>query len=346
MMQQLEFDQIEGIPLPSQNSVFFGHEVIIHFLQKMRRDNRLHHALLFTGPKGTGKATLAFHLTWNILASTSENFILPDLSSTLWRTISRKAHPDMRHVMRGYDTKAGKFHKTITVEDIRCVANFLQKAPSKGGWRVIIIDSADDMNCHADNALLKMLEEPPDKTLFILIFHKMCRLSPTIQSRCQSIIFKPLGDIQMQQALTVVAGTIGFNAEHLHTSDLLRHSSGSVRRAILILTSGGLEIARIIDKAFFSPVFPVTSVHQLASMLSGRNTTVQFNFFLDYLTGFLAKRACKAVFSRKKRQAILLSHLWQEIQHDTTEVLAYGLDKKQFIIVTLQKVYSLLHEEV
>jgi len=348
VMQPVEFDYIEGIPLPSQNPGFFGHEEVIGFLQQMRAGGRLHHALLFEGVQGAGKATLAFHLAWNILANADNDFMQPDVSSPAWSKIGQGAHPGLLHISRGFDISAGKFRSAITVDDIRRITRFLQHTASdNNGWRIVIVDPADDMNRSAANALLKTLEEPPVRTLFILVSHNPGRLLPTIRSRCQPIIFKPLGEAEMRQVLSSVAGSAGFDVNDPQAGELISRSEGSARQAIVILTSGGLEIAGTVDDILASQTFPVSTVHRLASALSGRTATaaVQFDFFLDYLLlGILATNARNKAVSGLPGQAGELAQFWQKIQQDTTKALAYNLDRKQLVIVVLQKVYSFLRK--
>lgn len=343
VMQPLAFDYIEGIPSSSQNPEFFGHESVVRFLQQIHGEGRLHHALLFEGPQGTGKATLAFHLVWNILADTGKDFVHPDISCPVWSKIGQGTHPGLLHVSRSYDVKTQKFRNAITVEDIRRIARFLQQTASDNGWRIVIIDPADDMNRNAANAVLKTLEEPPVKTLFILISHNPGRLLPTIRSRCHSVAFKPLGDAEMCQALSYVAGPIGFNADNPQAEILINRSEGSVRQAALILTSGGLEIADTVDDILGATVLCVRDSHRLASVLSGRDAAVQFDFFLDYLMGILAKNAHDQAIAGNLVRAGQLSQFWQTLQQNVMEALDYNLDKKQLVIVILQKVYGFLH---
>ncbi|RCL04061.1 MAG: DNA polymerase III subunit delta' [Candidatus Tokpelaia sp. JSC189] len=343
MIQRLVFNHIEGIPLPSQNFNFFGHDSVVSLLQQMRSESKLHHALLFKGRQGIGKATLAFHLAWNILADTGQNFMHPDSSSPVWSKIRQNAHPGLLYVFRSYDMKAEKFRSAITIEDIRRITRFLQQTASGNGWRIVIIDPADDMNRNAANALLKTLEEPPAKTLFILISHNPGRLPPTIRSRCQPVVFKPLENAEIYQVLSYIAGPIGFDANKPQAEILINCSEGSVRQAILILISDGMKITRTVDDILSASAFPVCDTHRLASVVSARDSAVQFDFFLDYLTGIIAKSAREQAIVGNLAEAEQFSQFWQALQQDMKEVIDYNLDKKQMVIVILQKVYSFLH---
>lgn len=340
----MEFDHIEGILSASQNSRFFGHAAVTGLLRQMCAEGRLHHALLFEGLQGIGKATLAFHLAWNMLTETGRNFMHPDISSPAWRRIGQGAHPGLLHISRGYDIKTQKFRTAITIEDIRRIARFLQQTAADNGWRIVIVDPADDMNRNAANALLKTLEEPPAKTLFILISHNPGRVLPTIRSRCQPLTFKPLADSDLRQALSLIAAPADFNAEDPQTAELIRRSEGSVRQAVMILASGGLEIAHAVDDIMASPDFSVASAHRLAAALSRRDAAVQFDFFLDYLTHFLGERARKTALAGQAAEAGRISLFWQKIQQENTAAFAYNLDKKQHAIVLLQKIHGFVHD--
>src|SRR5690606_35641741 len=158
---------------------------------------KLHHALLLAGPQGIGKATLSFHLAYHLFSNRrteGEGVFLadPDPASQAFRLIAQGAHPSLLHLTRPFMEKERKFRTVITVEEIRRLSRFLSMTSFDGGYRVVIVDPAEDMNTSAANALLKSLEEPPPRTIFILITHSPGRLLPTIRSRCQTMRLQPL----------------------------------------------------------------------------------------------------------------------------------------------------------
>ena len=202
-------DTLPGIPDPAGNPFLFGHEEQADGLAAAFQSGKMHHALLFTGPPGIGKATLAFHLAWHLLkvrdpSNAPERLVAPDTGSAIWRQVASGAHPGVLHLTRPFDEKNKKFKQVITVDEIRRVGRFLSRTAHDGGYRVVIIDSADDMNTNAANALLKNLEEPPRATLFILISHSPGRLLPTIRSRCQVLRFQPLGEGDLAKVLEAI----------------------------------------------------------------------------------------------------------------------------------------------
>ncbi|RCL03613.1 MAG: DNA polymerase III subunit delta' [Candidatus Tokpelaia sp. JSC161] len=309
----------------------------------MREANRLHHALLLKGPIGIGKATLAFHLSWNMLMKNTE-FLIPDVSSSMWTFIAKGLHPDFLYISRAYDMKNRNFSDFILVEDIRRISKFLHHTSSNDyGWRIVIIDSADDMNRHAAHALLKILEEPPPRTLFLLISHIPGRLFPTLVSRCQSIVFKSLKPTEIDQGLASLSERFRFDYSQISFDDLIKFSEGSLARAIFLI-SAGFEIIECVNAIFASPVFAIDLIHRLIGMLNFHDVVIRFDFFLDYLIDFFAKSAFDAVFSGSLNQARKLSSFWIEVEKDISNCRIYNLDKNQFVIILMEKLYVFLRK--
>jgi len=341
-----EYDDIEGIIHPAQNPVLFGHEEIIQCLIQMRTGNRLHHALLFEGAQGIGKASLAFHLAWQILADRpADSFAFIDENCPHWRQIALGCHPGLLHISRPFDAKTAKFRNAITVDEMRKVNHFMHHAQANHGWRIVIIDPADDMNRNSANALLKILEEPPHKALFLLISHHKGRLLPTIRSRCQSLHFKPLGRDDLIRALEKVAAPIGFGQDRQEDDQLIEKAQGSVRQAAMLLAYGGVEIAQALDDFLQEDDFNLGLAQQLAGVLSSRDAQVQFDHFTDYLLHQLGERAHHYALTGNVSMAERLALLWQQLSGEIMEALAYNLDKKHFILVLLTKLHNALHPE-
>lgn len=205
---------------PRDNPYLIGHEKAEKFvLDAWKRDN-LHQALLITGEKGIGKATLAYRIARFLLSANNnnrDNYNTLEISPTsnTFKQISSGAHPDFKVVERGYiktdrqkivkAVQSGNYLSSeelselkksaeIVVDDVREVNSFLSKSSADGNWRVVLIDSVDEMNRSSANAILKILEEPPHKTLMLLVSHNPELLLPTIRSRCAKLELKPLDD--------------------------------------------------------------------------------------------------------------------------------------------------------
>ena len=215
------------------------------------RAGKLPHALLLAGPHGIGKATLAFHLAHHLLKHPAfehapAELSAPDPASPLFRQIAIGAHPSVLHLTRPPNEKTKGFKTVLTVDEIRKVNRFLSMTSHDGSYRVVIVDPADDMNINAANALLKNLEEPPSRTVFILIAHSPGGLLPTIRSRCQMVRLAPLSADDLVTALEASdRRCLGRGAAG---AALAERAGGSARMAILLTQYGGLEIAEAIDR--------------------------------------------------------------------------------------------------
>lgn len=336
-------DSIEGVPEPAASAYLTGHDEIAGFLAQAYREGRMHHALLFEGEQGIGKATLAFHLAGHMLghgerASAPETIDAPDFSKPLWRQIAGGMHPAVLHINRPFDQKTGKFRTGITVEEIRRVTHFLTRTASDNAWRIVIVDPADDMNRNAANALLKTLEEPPARALFILIAHSSGRLLPTIRSRCQSLSFKPLDARAMTNALAHIGPNIGLDSGAV-TPALLERSEGSVRKALLLVAHGGLEISDTVDAILEGGVFDLPKAQALGGVLSGRESEVQYELFRDYLMGRIAAEARRHAEAGQSVEADRWARFWSALVRETVEAETYNLDRRQAVSILLEKAH-------
>ena len=191
-----EVDRQDGTNHPRHTKILYGHKTSqLDFLDAFNT-NRLHHAWMISGPRGIGKATLGYKISKFILSrNQSSELINNELQNTLdipldhpvSKRIDALGEPNLYLVRRIWDEKLKKFKQNITVDEIRKLKNFFNMSATDGGWRVAIIDSADEMNNSAANALLKILEEPKLNTYFFLISHQPSSLLSTIKSRCLKI---------------------------------------------------------------------------------------------------------------------------------------------------------------
>ncbi len=212
---------------PRDNSYLLGHEEAENFLLEAWKNNSLHNSWLFSGVEGIGKATLAYKFARFLLSadtSRKDQYVSLDVSpdNQVFKLVSNNAHPDLKIIERDYtDADRRKIIKAIKdgeqlsgeemqglkrsafirVDDVRTINEFLSKKSSQDGWRVVIVDSIDDMNTASANAILKILEEPPHQTVLLLISHNPNRLLPTIKSRCAKLLLKPLNDANLGSLL-------------------------------------------------------------------------------------------------------------------------------------------------
>ena len=236
------------VPAPRANSDLFGHETAESALRRLFEAGRLPHALLLCGPRGIGKATFAFRLARFILASEGsqrgllgENdgdglAVAPD--GALFRRVAAGGHADLLTIERGYDPRRRRLRGEIVVDDTRQIVTFLRLTAAEGGWRVVVVDGADEMNRSAANALLKILEEPPRRALLLLVAHSPGRLLPTIRSRCRRFPLAPLAPATVHRLL-------GRYRPDLSTAEidaLTALAGGSIGRALDLAAAGGVEL--------------------------------------------------------------------------------------------------------
>ncbi len=240
--------RVPGAPHPRDTGYLIGQDAAQAAFLDGFTSGRLHHAWLITGPRGVGKATLAWRIARFLLTTPDPDpedmFGAPVPTSLdapedhpIARRIAAGAEPGLKSVHRSIDEKSKRLRKQIVVEDIRDMASFFQLSATDGGRRVVIIDAADDMNVNAANALLKMLEEPPDRTTLLLICHQPSRLLPTIRSRCRTLRLGPLNADQMAQAMAQAGVDPGPDA-----SALAELSAGSVGEALRLALLDGLKL--------------------------------------------------------------------------------------------------------
>jgi DNA polymerase-3 subunit delta' len=203
----------------------------------------------------------------------------------------------------------------------------------------VIVDPADDMNVNAANALLKTLEEPPARTLFVLISHSLGALLPTIRSRCQTVKLKPLPPAVLLQALK------SLNAEMPETEAALNaladRAGGSVRDALLLTQYGGLDIAEAVSDAVSAKAFAVASAARVADAVGGRDNAVQFSIFNQTVLDLIARKAHIAATQDQLETAHRYSEFWRETDRMIFDTDTYNLDKRQHVMGLLRRMWQI-----
>ena len=263
-------DKLDGYPHPQDTTHLIGHEEAeARFLDNFQ-SGRFHHAWLITGARGVGKATFAYRAAKFLLSQQAseggglfgplETLDVP-VDDPALSLIHAGSHPGLAVLRRQYDTKGKKFYTAIRVDDVRALSPFFQLTASDGSWRIVIVDSVDDMIPSAANAILKTLEEPPKKTLFLLLSHTPAGLLPTIRSRCRQLALRPLDDTNMRKVLAPHSETL--SPEQLDM--LLTLAEGSPGKALRLLEAGGLEIfTALLDIFREYPRLDAEKLHALA----------------------------------------------------------------------------------
>ncbi|ESY74871.1 DNA polymerase III subunit delta' [Mesorhizobium sp. LNHC252B00] len=303
-----QHDTLDGVPEPSETPRLVGHRQAADMLTAAYRAGKLPHALIFSGPIGIGKAT------------------------------TRRSSDLVLHLTRPLNDKTKSFKTVVTVDEIRKVSRFLSLTSHDGSYRVVIVDPADDMNTNAANALLKNLEEPPARTLFILIVHAPGSLLPTIRSRCQVVRLTPLDADDLMAVLETT--------EPLPPDDpaaraaLVGRAGGSARNAILLTQYGGLEIASTLDALVTGRKSDVGGAFRLAEAVAGRDQAIQFDIFNRRALDLLSDAASQAALAGDLARAKTLSDTWHEALDAISETDTYNLDKKQHALTMIDRLNS------
>ena len=339
----VEYDSLDGVPEPSETLRMFGHTQQAEQLTAAYKAGKLPHALVFAGPRGIGKAALAFQFAHYLLANRNRSTAPAtleerDARSPLFRQIASGAHPSVLHLTRPLNEKTKAFKTALTVDEIRRVGQFLSMTAHDGGYRVVIVDAADDMNVNAANALLKNLEEPPAQTVFVLIAHSLGRLLPTIRSRCQIVRFQPLEVDDLLRALAAA----GKAPEAKDEKELIARAQGSVRSAIMLTEYGGVEIADALDKLVAARTPTAADSHRLADAVAGRDQTISFGIFNEHALAILAKAASDAASQGDSARADSISEAWQNSRIAIQETETYNLDRKQHVLSMIARLNDTL----
>lgn len=338
-----QYDSLPEIADPAENSALVGHNLEAEKLINAYRIGRLHHALMVCGPRGIGKATFAFalarHLLQNPVQSEAPDVLTqPDQNSSVFRQVASGAHPGLLHLTRPLDKDGKKFKTAITVDEIRRVSKFLSMTSHDGSYRIVIVDPADDMNTSAANALLKNLEEPPQKTLFVLISHAPGRLLATIRSRCQMVRLHPLGDDDLMIVLDALGETTPTDGERKKVLAAL--AAGSPRNALLLTRYGGLELTETLDSLLAGPELDIAKALKLAEAVSGRDADIQFSIVNDAILGRIADRARKMAAEGDTGESARWSDVWHQASDEIRQTSIFNLDKKQHLLGLIAKLHG------
>lgn len=240
-----EPDRAPGCPAPRESHDLFGHENAERAFETALKSDHLHHAWLLAGPRGIGKATLAYRMARRVLgakAGPAHGVLGTDPHDPVSMRIAAMSHGDLLVLRRPYDDKRKRWRTEITVNEARRMAGLFQTRAAEGGWRVCIVDAADDLNLNAANAILKTLEEPPDRALVILVAHAPGRLPATIRSRCRRLDLRALSD-EVTRKIAMSHGASEVDAELAS-----KLASGSPGRALAIASAGGGALWQEVDQ--------------------------------------------------------------------------------------------------
>lgn len=346
---------------PRANNELVGQTAAEQTLHRAWATGKLAHAYLLSGPRGIGKATLAYRFARFVLGRNrggegglfaaaqpiAADSLKVEPSDPVFRRVAAGSHADLLTVEPSYDEKRKRKREEIVVGDVRRIANFFSLTAAESGWRIAIVDSADDLNRNAANALLKILEEPPPRGVLLLVAHAPGRLLATIRSRCRKLTLQPLPE-------SSVASIVARYHPEIVAQDralLAILAEGSVGRALELAALGGAGAFReLIALVGELPRFDISAIHALGERLGRANAAPQFRAFTELLVWWFARLvrvgagesgapsvAANEVALATRLLAAAKLDRWVEVWEKVTAFLAradaLNLDRKHVIVL-------------
>ena len=322
------------VRLPRETTVLFGHEDAERALLESYKSGRIAHAWLIGGPPGIGKATLAYRLARFVLAHPDpgapevENAtsLAVDPDHPVARRMAAQAQGDLLVLERTLNEQTGKLYTVIRVDDVRRTVSFFGSTAGEGGWRIAIVDAVDDLQREGANALLKILEEPPLRSLLLLISNAPGRELPTIRSRCRRLLLRPLDSSDVVKALTA-AGNL--DADEPEVRQAAAAAEGSVGRALGLLDGAAIALRqRMLDLFAQLPYPDPHALHALGEAIGGTDPRT-LEAFMDMVNGWLSARLGDG--SQPKAQIARVAETWEKINRAAREVETYNLERKPLV---------------
>jgi DNA polymerase-3 subunit delta' len=329
-------------PHPRITTAFFGHDAAERVLLDAYRSGSLPHAWLIGGPKGIGKATLAYRMASFVLAHpdpaapevlAAQSLALADEHPVV-RRVAMQGHGGL-FVLERTEGETGKLRTRIAIEDVRRMLAFFGSTAGEGGWRVAIVDAVDELNNESANALLKVLEEPPRRALLVLVSHAAGRVMPTIRSRCRMLALRPLSVGETAQA---AAAALGRAVEEPAIVTAAEAADGSAARALMLLHGPALALrTRILDLVGQLPLPDARALHALGDALAGTEPTT-LAAFVDTVNAWLETSLHRAPADPDR--LVRLATAWEKINTAARDAHEYNLDRKPLVF----NVFGLLAE--
>jgi len=325
---------------PRANPNLIGHEASEATLRSLFNSGRLPHALLLSGSRGIGKATLAFRLARFVLsggegagadmfgaAAKSDLAISPD--SGVFRRVAAGGHADLLTVERAFDPRRKRLRSEIVVDDVRQIGAFLHLTAAEGGWRIVIVDGADAMNRSAGNALLKILEEPPRRALLILVAHSPGKLLPTIRSRCRQMKLSALPAESVRLLLARFCPDLDGSA----VSSIADLAEGSIGRALDLAGSGGVELYRtVIAMLSRRPGLDLIALHGFTDRIARPDAEESYRAVEELLRQHLGRQAVIAARAGRRGEAARLARIRDDVGDEFARADGLNLDRKQTLL--------------
>jgi DNA polymerase-3 subunit delta' len=333
-----EADRFEEAPHPREASALFGHAGAEAELLAACASGQVPQAFLIGGPAGVGKATLAWRLARYLLANPEPAADAFDLHVADDHPVARQlhalSHPDFFILRREWNEKTKKHFTDIRVDDVRRAIHMFQQAAGRGGYRVCILDSADDLNASGANALLKLIEEPPPRSVFLIIAHRPGRVLATIRSRCRKIALKALPPADLARLVESLGPPwSGAGAAEVQAAIVRAH--GSLHGVLRLLDGRGLEIDAELRRILADlPAVDWRAIDAIAEQVALRDGANEYEALLAAVYDWLEQKVRGAVLAGEAdpRRLAPYAAAWEKVTAAARETDALNLDKRPFVL--------------
>jgi DNA polymerase-3 subunit delta' len=333
-------DPAESITRPRRTIGWFGHAEAEQALLEAYRSGRIPHAWLIGGERGIGKATLAYRLARLVLAHPDP--VAPTVQNAkslavagdhpAARRIAGEVHSGLLVIRRVINEKTGKLFTEIRVEDVRRTVEFFGNTAGEGGWRVAIVDPIEELNAPGENALLKVLEEPPPRSLLLLVTHAPGRVLPTIRSRCRTLLLRPLAPADVAHAAAMALGESAPTAEIRAAA---KAADGSVGRALMLLEGDALELRQqVMDALDRLPQLDPRDLHALGDEIAGTEQETLATF-MDAVNAWLSAQLTCAPQDAGRMARV--ADAWESVNQAARDADEYNLDRKPLVFSVFSK---------
>lgn len=327
-------DSEDDVPHPRATLALFGHAEAERALLEAYKSGRVPHAWLIGGPPGIGKATLAYRFARFVLAHPdpqaaavqNATSLAVDPDNPVAHRIAAQAQGDLLVLERVINEQTGKLYTVIRVDDVRRTVGFFGSTAGEGGWRIAIVDAVDDLQREGANALLKVLEEPPARTLLLLVSHAPGRVLATIRSRCRRLLLRPLDETDV---IAAAAAASERSADDTELQEAARAAGGSVARALALLDGAALGLRqRVLDLIAQLPNPDPRALHALGDALGGTDPAT-LETFMDLVNGWLSSRLADTMQSKARLARV--AETWDKINGAARDVETYNLERKPLV---------------